>query len=382
MKIILAPDSFKGSLASTKVIEIVKQEAEKVFYNLEVVEVPIADGGEGTVRAIVLANDGEIRKAKVTNPIGKYIDVEYGVINDTAVIEMAACSGLPLLKEEERNPLLTTSYGTGEMIKHILDEGFRKIVIGIGGSATNDGGTGAMVALGASFLDKDGQTIEYLCGETLANIDEIKTDKFDTRIKDCNISVMCDVKNHLTGEQGATYVYGPQKGGDTEMLKTLEKGMKLFEKKINQFFKKDICSIDGAGAAGGLGAALLGFCNAKLISGIDMVLSITNFRDRIKDADLIITGEGRVDYQSAFGKVIDGICNYGKEENVPVIVFAGSVGEGIEAVYDLDVKAILTLPNRPMNLETCLSEAEELLRNTARNAFALIKTGMEMVRRL
>lgn len=382
MKIVLAPDSFKGSLASTKVIEIIKQEAEKVFNNLEVVEVPIADGGEGTVRAIFLANDGEIRKAKVTNPIGKYIDAEYGVINDTAVIEMAACSGLPLLKEEERNPLLTTSYGTGEMIKHVLDEGFRKIVIGIGGSATNDGGTGAMAALGASFVDKDGQTIEYLCGETLANIDEIKTDKFDTRVKDCIISVMCDVKNQLTGKQGATYVYGPQKGGDTEMLKTLEEGMKLFEKKLNKIFKKDIGGTEGAGAAGGIGAALLGFCNAKLISGIDMVLSITKFRDRIKDADLIITGEGRVDYQSVFGKVIDGICNYGKEENIPVIVFAGSVGGGIEAVYDLGVKAILTLPNRPINLETCLNEAEELLRNAARNAFGLIKTGMGMGRRL
>lgn len=373
MKIVIAPDSFKGSLSSVEVIETIKQAALDAFDHPELIGIPIADGGEGTVEAALFESQGDIKKHIVSDPLGNDVEAVYGIIGDTAIIEMAACSGLPLVPVKQRNPLVTTSYGTGEMIKHVLDEGIKKILIGIGGSATNDGGTGAMMALGAEFYDKDNQLIKAGCGANLMNIDRISIDNLDTRLESCDISVMCDVTNPLTGQLGATYVYGRQKGGDEKKLKVLEEGMLNYEKKINELFNKEISKQDGAGAAGGMGAALLGFCSAKLVRGIDAVLELKDFSKKIQGADLIITGEGRVDEQSAFGKVVHGVTEYANKEDIPVIVIAGGIGDGYEAVYDIGVKAVFAIPDSPMSLGKCMNESKRLIGNLMKNIFAAIK---------
>lgn len=378
MKIVIAPDSFKGSLSSFEVIQSIKQEAIKQFNDAKIVEVPIADGGEGTVEAALHDSEGVIKTHKVKNPLGNLVEAKYGIIGDTAIIEMAACSGLTLIPVEERNPLKTSSFGIGELIKHVLDAGIRKILIGVGGSATNDGGMGAMCALGARFFDIDNNEIKKGCGENLIHIDRICIDNLDKRLKDCDISVMCDVTNPLTGKEGATYVYGAQKGGDRQTLDLLEKGMLSYEEKLNSAFGKDISCQEGAGAAGGMGAALLGFCNAKLVRGIDAILEIVNFEEKIKGADFIVTGEGMVDNQSAFGKVVHGVTLYGNRLNIPVIVIAGGIGDGIEAVYDIGVKAIVTLPNRPMGLDECMRDAKNLIEQLSKNLFSIVKISMNI----
>jgi len=372
MKIIIAPDSFKGSLSSIEVIQAIKEVAVKTFADVEVIGIPIADGGEGTIEATLFESEGITKSINVNNPLGNLIEAEYGIIGDTAILEMAACSGLPLVPDDKRNPLKTTSIGTGQMIKHVLDEGLRKILIGIGGSATNDGGMGAMQALGAKFYDSDNRLIKIGCGENLIKVNKICLDNLDKRLSECDISVMCDVTNPLTGSKGATYVYGQQKGGTKESLAILEKGMLHYEVIINELFKKDISKQAGSGAAGGMGAALLGFCNAKLVRGIDAVLELKSFREQIKGADLIITGEGRVDEQSAFGKVVHGVTVYANDANVPVVVIAGGLGDGFESVYDIGVKAVFAIPNRPMSLENCMKESNKLIQETTKNIFAII----------
>ena len=373
MKIIIAPDSFKGSLSSIEVIAAIKEEAEVAFDDAEIIGIPLADGGEGTIEAILYSGAGEKRTFTVCGPLGNYIDAEYGIIDDTAIIEMAQCSGLPLVPENMLNPLKTTSLGVGQMIGHVIDTGIKNILIGIGGSATNDGGMGAMQALGAKFYDKYDNLIENGCGEKLIEISRIDLEEFDKRIYDCKISVMCDVVNPLTGRNGATYVYGRQKGGTDEMLADLEEGMLNYEKIINQLFEKQISKTAGAGAAGGMGAALLGFCGAELISGIEAVLKLKNFYDIIKGADIIITGEGRVDEQSASGKVIQGISGYAIKQNIPVIVITGGMSEGFEKVYELGVKAVFSIANRPMSLDECMAESRQLIKSAARNIFALYR---------
>ncbi|MEX1377077.1 MAG: glycerate kinase [Eubacteriales bacterium] len=373
MKIVIAPDSFKGSLSSIDVINIMKKEALKTFADADVIGIPIADGGEGTIDAMLFGSDGEKRTCTVLNPLGEEISAEYGIIGDTAIIEMASCSGLTLIGINQRNPLKTTSFGTGQMIKNVLDAGYRKILIGIGGSATNDGGMGAMQALGAEFFDIEDDLIKNGCGEKLIEINRISIDNLDSRLRCSEITVMCDVENTLTGESGATYVYGMQKGGSKETLNILEEGMLHYEEKINELFDSEISRQPGAGAAGGMGAALMGFCGAKLTSGIDAVIKIKNFEERIKGADIIITGEGRIDSQSAYGKVIYGVAKHAKKQGIPVIAVAGAVGEGFDKVYDIGVDAIFTLPDRPMRMAECLDKADILLSQLSRNIFELIK---------
>jgi len=373
MKIIIAPDSFKGSLSAAEVIKIISKEARIAFSKAEIIGIPLADGGEGTVDAMLFDGAGVRRACTVSDPLGNIINAEYGVINDTAIIEMASCSGLTLVPESLRNPMKTTSRGTGEMIKHVLDEGIRNIIIGIGGSATNDGGIGAMQALGAEFYDSDNNLIYTGNGEKLSEIRRIELKNFDKRIRNSRIKVMCDVTNPLTGERGATYTYGRQKGADEETLDLLEKGMRNYEEILNESFERKISKISGAGAAGGMGAALLGFCGAELVSGIGLLLETKKFSERIKRADLIITGEGRVDGQSAYGKAIQGIAGYAGKANVPVIVIAGSVGEGYEKAYDFGVKAIFSIADGPMSLDECMKKSESLLKSTAKNIFELIR---------
>ena len=372
MKIVIAPDSFKGSLKSIEVIEIIERAAKQAFPDAEIVSFPIADGGEGTIEAVLHGSKGEKYSISVVGPLGEKIAAEYGVLNDTAIIEMANCSGLTLVPDEKRNPLKTTSYGTGQMIKHVLGIGIRKIVIGIGGSATNDGGMGAMQALGVRFFDKKQKEIKEGCGENLAHIENIDISGMDKNIAECRITVMCDVKNPLTGKDGATYVYGRQKGAENADLKELESGMINYEKQLISLFGSKAVKAPGAGAAGGMGAALSAFCGAELVSGIDAVLEIRNFADAVKGADLIITGEGRVDAQSVFGKAVHGIAQYAKKHNIPLIVLAGSTGEGYEAVYEKGVTAVFTLPDKPMEIDECMANTPDLLRKLCDNIFAVV----------
>ena len=376
MKIVVAPDSFKGSLTSREVIDIVTHSARDYFADVTIVAVPIADGGDGTVEALVSATDGRIIKAQARDPLGRVRDCVYGEANGAAVIGMSEASGLALLAQAERNPLETSSHGTGDLIRHALDGGYTELLIGIGGSATNDGGTGALQALGMRFFYRaDGSEIVRMCGKELLHVARADVSGLDARLKNAKITVMCDVTNPLTGEFGATYVYGPQKGGTPEQLDALEAGMVSFGRLMNVHTGHDIAAMPGAGAAGGIGAALHAFAGAELARGIDAVLSLVRFDELIQDADLVITGEGRVDAQSAFGKVIHGVATRAKAANVPVVVIAGGVGEGAEAVYELGVSAIVPLPDAPIPLDDCIRDAAELMSKAADRAFALMRIG-------
>ena len=296
MKIVIAPDSFKGSLTSLEVIECVRQSALKNFDHVDIVDVPIADGGDGTVEALVHATNGRILKTQARDPLGRKVNCVYGDANGTAVVGMAEPSGLALLAPDERNPLEASSHGTGDVIRQALDDGFSEILVGIGGSATNDCGTGALQALGMRFYRDNGSEIERMCGKELVNVSRADAEALDARLKSAHITVMCDVTNPLTGDNGATYVYGPQKGGTPERLKILENGMIRFGCILNDYAKREITTMPGAGAAGGIGASLHVFTGAELCRGIDAVLGLVKFDELIKGADLVITGEGRVDF--------------------------------------------------------------------------------------
>ncbi|MGE5678561.1 MAG: glycerate kinase [Pseudomonadota bacterium] len=378
MKILFAPDSFKGTMSSIKVIELLKDAASKHFTPLETVDVPIADGGEGTVDSLKIATGGEYRHKVVSGPLGQPVKAMYGIINgDTAVIEMAQASGITLIKDEERNPLLTTTYGTGELIKEALDLGIRKFIVGIGGSATNDGGIGAAQALGISFLDDSGKEVGY-GGQQLSKISKILVNKIDPRIKESSFIVICDVSNPLTGESGATAVYGPQKGATKEMLEILESGMKNYASVIKDTIGQDIDKMPGAGAAGGLGAALMAFFGARLKPGIETILEIVNFDKLLEGVDLVITGEGRIDGQSVYGKVPVGVASHCRKKGIKVVAIVGSMGQKAENTYEFGIDSIMTAINKDMELREALSRSEELLKDAADRMFRMIKVGMSI----
>lgn len=321
MKIILAPDAFKGTLTSKEVIEVMKDKLS-VLQDVEIIEIPTADGGEGTLDALLTKLAGEKFSCWVHDPLMRKINSYYGVYKNTAIIEMALASGITLLDESERDPLITSTYGTGELILASLDAGVSKIIIGIGGSATNDGGTGMASALGVKFLDENNNVLTAN-GMCLNKIHSIDIKEMDERIFDMDVEVMCDVNNPFTGNTGATYTYGPQKGGDTKSLDILEAGMLNLLHVIKRQFNLDLNTIEGSGAAGGLGGALITFCGGKLKSGINSVLQLTDFKQHVKSADYVITGEGRFDMQSMQGKVISGISNFIKNTSCKLIIVAG-----------------------------------------------------------
>lgn len=375
MKVLVAPDSFKGSLASGQIIELVEAAGKRVLPDCQVLKMPIADGGEGTVDALVEILKGEKRQLAVKNPLLETVYATYGIVNgDTAVIEMAQASGLPLIEMERRNPLYTSTYGTGELIRGVLEAGFRKIIIGIGGSATNDGGIGAMEALGAQFLDGQGRQVKGI-GESLGAIETIDLSNLMPELKAADIQVMCDVDNPLTGQRGATFVYGPQKGGTAEILERLEVGMLHYERLIRRDLGIDLSQIEGAGAAGGLGGALMAFLGAKLKSGIETILEVVDFAHILGDVDLVVTGEGRLDRQSAYGKVISGIGKACLKQGVPVVALVGSIGEGAEAIYDCGISGIVPIVNGPMTLAEAMEKAQQLTLEGAERLFRLIKIG-------
>lgn len=378
MKFLFASDSFKGTLSSARIAELLTTAAKESFPDCICTSVETADGGEGTTDAVLCAVKGERIPLTVCGPLWKPTNCFYGKLDkNRAIMEMAAASGLPLLSEAERNPAKTTTYGTGEMIRDALNHGFRDISIAIGGSATNDGGMGCMCALGVRFLDENGKELEG-CGENLSKISRIDLSELDPRVSKTKFTVMCDVNNPLCGENGATYTFGPQKGGSPELLNELESGMLHYRELLLKVFQVDVNEIPGAGAAGGLGAALVVFLNATLKSGIETVLDLVDFDSRLQGVSLVVTGEGRTDWQSAFGKVLHGVGMRSKKYGIPVVALVGSMGQGAEKIYESGIDSILTTVNAPMELHTALEQAEELYLNAARRLFRMLKAGSQM----
>ncbi len=376
MRFLFASDSFKGTLSSERIIELLSASVDKIFPGCETFGVPIADGGEGTVDAVITVTKGEKRQVSVHGPLMETAESSYGVFHeDSAIIEMAAASGLPMVPSEKRNPLNTTTYGTGELIRDALDQGYRKISIAIGGSATNDGGMGAMRALGIRFLDKEGKELEG-AGSDLAKVADIDVSGLHPAVAEAEFTVMCDVNNPLTGPEGATYTFGKQKGGTPEILDELEVGMKNYAAVIRDKLGRDVDQIPGAGAAGGLGAALCVFLHAVLKSGIETVLDLIDFDGLLEGTDLVVTGEGRIDWQSAFGKVPSGIGQRCRAKGVPAVALVGGMGTGAEKIYEFGVESIIPTINGAMDIDEALERAEELYSNAAERMFRMLRVGM------
>ncbi|MFC1915637.1 glycerate kinase [Chloroflexota bacterium] len=372
MKIVIAPQGFKGNLTALQVARAIDEGVKRVVPRAITTVKPMADGGEGTVQALVDATGGKIMATEVTDPLGGRVVANWGILSDktTTVIEMAAASGLPLVPSEKRNPLMTTTYGTGELIYTALDNGCRKLIIGIGGSATNDGGAGMAQALGARLLDARGENLPY-GGGALAKLERIDVSNLDPRLADFNVTLACDVNNPLCGPRGASAVYGPQKGATPEMVKQLDTALTHYADVIQRDLGVNVKDVPGAGAAGGLGMGLMVFLKAKLVPGIDVVIQATNLVKDLKDADLVFTAEGRIDCQSAMGKVPTGVALKAKEFGLPVIALTGEVADDCRAVYEQGIDAVFCIAPGPISLEQSMAEAEKLIANTAENAMRL-----------
>ena len=378
MRFLFASDSFKGTLSSEQTVELLAKAAREVFGDIEYSGVPVADGGEGTTDAVVAAENGEWLEAAVCGPLMEKITARYGRLDDRrAVIEMAAASGLPLVPMEKRNPLYTTSYGTGELIRHALDQGFTDISIAIGGSATNDGGMGCARALGVRFLDRNGRELEGR-GKDLEKVAVIDVSDLDRRAASAKITVMCDVTNPLCGKNGATYTFGAQKGATPEIQARLEAGMVNYRDVIRRQFGIDPDSIQGAGAAGGLGTALMVFLGGEMRSGIETVLDLIDFDARLDGADLVVTGEGRTDWQSCFGKVMQGVGERAAKKGVVAVGLSGSLGRDAAQIFDHGIASLMTTVDAPMPLEEALSRAQELYYLGAVRMFRFLKAGMDL----
>jgi glycerate kinase len=368
MKIVLAPDKFKGSLSAREACEAMERGVRRVWPDAEVVSIPLADGGEGTVEALVAATGGRCVEVTVTGPLGEPVQAQYGILGDaqTAVIEMAQASGLWRVPPEQRNPLKTTTFGTGELIKAALEQGCRRLIIGIGGSATTDCGSGMAQALGVRFLYGDERTVEGLMtGERMGEVQRVDLSCILPGLKGCSITVACDVANPLLGPQGAVMVYAPQKGATASQLGQLERDMGHLIDVMESATGRRVRDLPGAGAAGGLGAALMTLFQAAQRPGIEIVLEAVSFRERVRGAALVFSGEGRVDAQTACGKTVSGVLRAARQEHVPVIILAGSVEDGAESLYREGVVSLFSICTRPMTLSEAMSRASTLLETTA-----------------
>jgi len=362
MNVLIAPDSFKDSLSALQVALCLKKGMEKILPDAEYVLVPMADGGEGTVEAMLTSVKGRIVKTSVHDPLMRRIDSFFGVTEEgnVAIIEMAAASGLELLRENERDPWITTSFGTGELIKAALNNHCTNIILGIGGSATNDAGAGMAMALGAKLNDDRNRPVSLGAGE-LNRIKTIDITEMDYRLLSTKVLVACDVTNPLTGSNGASKIYGPQKGADAAMVDKLDENLSLFAKRMKEQLGRDVEAMPGAGAAGGMGAGLMAFLGAKLLRGFDIVADITGLEQKIVLADVIITGEGKVDGQSQFGKTTAGVAQLAKKHKKPVILVAGTIGNGAELLYAHGIDAMFSIIDKPMTLDEALKTAPQLL---------------------
>lgn len=350
-----------------------------IFPEAETFILPMADGGEGTVDALVQATGGSMHASMVSDPLGRPVQAAWGVLGDgkTAVAEMAAASGLCLLKPEERSPFAASTRGTGEMLLDIIRQGYKNIILGIGGSATNDGGTGFIRAFGAKFLDAAGRELPE-GGKALANLAFIDLSGLDECLKDATLQVACDVDNPLCGSRGASAVYGPQKGATPDMVRELDIALARYGETAERATGRNIMGTPGVGAAGGLGAGLLFFTNAKLRPGIDIVLEATDFYNRAKGMDLILTGEGQTDFQTAFGKAPSGVARVGNENCVPVVCLSGSLGKDYLSLLDKGFSAVASCMPEPLDLNTAMSDALRLVEEASIRAVSLIRTGMGM----
>lgn len=366
MKIILAPDSYKGSLTAQEACAALSAGIKKVLPEVRLEAVPMADGGEGTVQSLVDATGGQILTTEVQNPLGVKISARYGILGDgaTAVIEMAEASGLYLIKKEARNPLRTSTYGTGQLIRAALEGGCRKFILGIGGSATNDGGAGMARALGVRFLDREGRELAP-GGGALGELAQIDVSGLDPRLEECSFTVACDVDNPLCGPRGASFVFGPQKGAMPAMTEELDRNLARYAQIIQQDLGADVRDFPGAGAAGGLGAGMLAFLGADLKPGVEIVIEAVKLREKLAGADLVLTGEGQCDFQSVRGKAPFGVAKEAAKRGIPCIVIAGSIGRGAEELYEHGVTSIFSLADRPLSLEEAMSEAAQLMEKAA-----------------
>ena len=365
MNILIAPDSYKESLTSLQVSKYIKKGILNVSKKHNIKIIPLADGGEGTVNSIVSATNGKIINKTVIGPLGKKVNGLFGIINNgkTAVVEMASASGLQLIPMDKRDPTITTTYGTGQLIKEALSYGIEDIIIGIGGSATNDAGVGMAQALGVKFLDKNNNDIEF-GGRNLNKIKKINIKNIDPRINDIDIKVACDVNNPLYGENGAAYVYAPQKGADSKMVTVLDENLRYFNDIVKKELDMNLNKIKGAGAAGGLGAGLVAFLNAELYNGIELILDIVKFNHYVKNVDLVITGEGKLDGQSVNGKTPVGVARRAKKYGKPVIAIVGSLGKDVHNVLDEGIDSYFPIIDKPDCLKSIMNRSQELLINT------------------
>ena len=375
MRFLFASDSFKGTISSARAGELLREAAHATFPDVHTHILEVADGGEGTVDAIVAATGGTKRSVQVTGPLGVPTDATYGLLSKRqAIIEMAAASGLPLVSKTERNPLLTSTFGTGELIRDALNQGARDISLAIGGSATNDGGMGCMRALGFRFLDASDRELAGT-GADLAHVARIDTSSEDKRIDETTFHVMCDVDNPLLGTRGATRVFGPQKGASKQVVEELELGMAHYSHVLEATFVGFDAQAPGMGAAGGLGAATRAFLNAQLIPGIECVLDLVGFDDLLNDCDLCVTGEGHADAQSAHGKVISGIAKRCKAHGVPCVAVVGGMDADACALMQCGVDAIVPTVIDVASLDETLAHAEENYSFAAQRLFSLLRIG-------
>lgn len=381
MNIIIAPDSLKESLPADKVAQAIANGITKVFPNATITQMPMADGGEGTVQALVKATNGKIITVEARNPLMRLISSFYGVLGDreTAVIEVAAASGIELLRKEERNPMIASSYGTGELIKDALDRGYRKFIIGLGGSAMNDAGSGILTALGAEILTKEGVRVKDGGGD-LKQAVSIDYTFLDSRLKECTFKLACDVSNTLTGLHGASYVFGPQKGATDEMVKELDEALRNYGSLLHKITGKDIASIPGTGAAGGIASSFLAFFKTELVPGFQMIAELSGLVSKIKGANMIITAEGKTDLQTLSGKVPFGISKLAKESGIPAFILTGGIGKGAEELYQHGATAILPLADKPMPLEEAMTRTAELLENASERLGRIILAVRSMKR--
>ncbi|HCI9591324.1 TPA: glycerate 2-kinase [Klebsiella variicola] len=377
MKIVIAPDSYKESLSAAEVAQAIEKGFREIFPDAQYVSMPVADGGEGTVETMIAATQGTEHSAWVTGPLGEKVEACWGMSGDgvTAFIEMAAASGLGLVPPEKRNPLITTSRGTGELILQALAHGAKRIIIGIGGSATNDGGAGMMQALGARLCDAEGQEIGH-GGGSLSRLSRIDLSAIDPRLRDGMIRVACDVTNPLVGERGASRIFGPQKGATETMIVELDRNLGHYADVIKALLQVDVKAIPGGGAAGGMGAALMALLNAELRSGIDIVTEALNLEEQILDCSLVVTGEGRIDSQSIHGKVPVGVARVAKKYRKPVIGIAGSLTHDVGVVHHHGIDAVFSVLTTVSTVEEAFRGAFDNIYRASRNIAATLQVGM------
>ena len=376
VKIVISPQTFKGSISALDAAQAMQSGVLRVVPDAETVIVPVADGGDGTLETLVEGSGGEIKSVEVQGPLGERNEALWGAMGDgvTAMIEMARTSGLALVPLDSRDPLHSTTYGLGEAILAALDEGFRQFIVGIGGSATNDAGAGMAQALGVRLLDSDGSELGH-GGAPLTNLDRIDISGIDPRVNKSSFAVACDVTNPLTGPEGASAVYGPQKGATPEMVERLDSALCHLAEVVKRDLQVDVEHVQGAGAAGGLGGGMLAFLNADLRPGVDIVMDAVGIDEALEGADLVLVGEGEVDFQTVYNKAPIGVARRAKRLDIPVVSVSGGLGEGYKTVHDHGIDAAVAIPSAPMNLDESSERASELIANAAEQVMRLIRVG-------